>query len=430
MTLLVISPDYASHLLPLATLAGAWKQAGDRVVVATGPATADIVASFGFEQCGLQLGRGSNPGVIRVQDQPVGEDESLRGFFAATHRGMIATLKYQAQARTVDLLWNPVVTARRVLDIVDQIRPTEIIVDHLAFSARLALDSAQISYGDVVLGHPTALPIGDEVYGYPASWPRCFEPDVDGLADLLTTCRAVRDTFTAEWNAATAALGSNRPPVADAFAACGDLLLLNYPGRLHGRARTAQLPPHVFLGSAIRAEEVDESVQRWLRSSRQPIVYVSFGSFLSARADVLAKVVAALRGLDVRVALAIGSADPAALGELPAGWLVREFLPQVTIVEQAALLVTHAGNNSVTEAAALGVPMVLLPFSTDQFAGAAAVESAGLGTALDPNAATSAELRVAINTALGSAMADRARTLGVALRAAPGPELAYRRMVG
>ena len=41
MTLLVISPDYASHLLPLATLATAWQDAGERVVVASGPATGD-----------------------------------------------------------------------------------------------------------------------------------------------------------------------------------------------------------------------------------------------------------------------------------------------------------------------------------------------------------------------------------------------------
>ena len=50
MTLLIISPDYASHLLPLATLGTAWRDAGERVVVATGPATAAIVESFGFER--------------------------------------------------------------------------------------------------------------------------------------------------------------------------------------------------------------------------------------------------------------------------------------------------------------------------------------------------------------------------------------------
>ena len=56
MTLLIISPDYASHLLPLATLGTAWRDAGERVVVATGPATASIVESFGFERVSLQLG--------------------------------------------------------------------------------------------------------------------------------------------------------------------------------------------------------------------------------------------------------------------------------------------------------------------------------------------------------------------------------------
>ena len=50
MTLLVISPEYASHLYPLATLATAWRDAGDRVVVATGPATDAIVQRFGFDR--------------------------------------------------------------------------------------------------------------------------------------------------------------------------------------------------------------------------------------------------------------------------------------------------------------------------------------------------------------------------------------------
>ena len=66
MTLLVISPDYASHLYPLATLATAWRDAGERVVVATGTATDALVTAFGYEREHLQLGRGSNPGVIRA----------------------------------------------------------------------------------------------------------------------------------------------------------------------------------------------------------------------------------------------------------------------------------------------------------------------------------------------------------------------------
>ena len=136
MTLLVISPDYASHLYPLATLATAWRDAGERVVVATGPATDGIVRGFGFEREHLQLGRGSNPGVIRAEDQPAGEDDALRGFFTATREGAVSTLRFQARARRDDLLWNPIGVAREVLRVVERVRPDEVVVDHLALDRK------------------------------------------------------------------------------------------------------------------------------------------------------------------------------------------------------------------------------------------------------------------------------------------------------
>ena len=122
---------------------------------------------------------------------------------------------------------------------------------------------------------------------------------------------------------------------------------------------------------------------------------------------MLRRVVDALRTLPVRVALAAGAADPAAIGEVPGHWLVREFLPQVALLERSAAAVTHGGNNSVTESLTSGVPMLVLPFSTDQFAGAAALERAGVGVALDPNAASTADLRAALE---GSAAGRNSRS--------------------
>ena len=425
MTLLVISPDYASHLLPLATLATAWRDAGDDVVVASGPATASIVRSFGFRGTELRLGRGSNPGTIRAEEQPAGEDDSLRGFFDATRLGMVETLDYQASQRTTDLLWRPVETASAVLAVIDEVRPDAVIVDHLAFTARLALQAAGVAHADVVLGHPTALPIAGEVYGFPASWPRAFHPGDEGLERLRTRCDAVRDRFTGQWNDALAVLDPGASPSRDAFAEHGDTLLLNYPAQLHDPARTALLPAHAFLGSAVRDEPADPEVEAWLARGGAPIVYVSFGSFLSVRADVLAKVAEALKTLDVRVALAVGSADRRELGELPESWLVREFLPQVTLLEHATLTVTHGGNNSVTEAATTGVPMLVLPFSTDQFAGAEAIESRGYGIALAPNTASVDELRSAVVSLLADTETlERSRLLGDELRATPGRDRA------
>ena len=431
MTLLVISPDYASHLYPLATLATAWQAAGERVVVATGPATDTIVRRFGFEREHLQLGRGSNPGVIRAEDQPRGEDESLRGFFEATRRGAVETLVFQAAARGDDLLWDPLTVAREVQRVVEHVRPDQVIVDHLAFSARLALTGAGVRHGDVVLGHPSALTVGDEVYGYPPAWPRCLHPDTAALADLHGLCERVRDTFTAQWNDALATLDPAAPASADAFAETGDVLLFNYPDELHPPARTALLGHHAFLGSAVRTEEPDAEVDAWLAASDAPIVYVSLGSFLSVRADVLARVVEALRGLDVRVALASGSTPSHELGPVPASWLVREVLPQVTLLARSALAVSHGGNNSITEALTAGVPLLLVPLSTDQFAGAAAVEDAGFGEALDPNAASPAELRAAALRLLSLEPEARAGLTQLAdrLTATPGAQRARAAML-
>ena len=411
MTLLIISPDYASHLLPLATLGTAWRDAGERVVVATGPATASIVDSFGFERVNLQLGKGSNPGVIRAEDQPKGEDDALRGFFDATRRGPVETLVFQAEARLSDLMWEPVAQARAVQRIVAEVAPDAIIVDHLAFSARVGLVAGRIAHADVVLGHPSALPVGDELYGFPPEWPSTIE--TGPLDDLRALCERVSASFTAEWNDALLELDPSAAPSENAFAEHGDLLMFNYPESLAVAGRVTS--PHIYLGSAVRDEPVDAEVESFLESP-EPFVYVSFGSFLSVRDDVLARVASALASLGVRAAIATGSGS---LDAVPEGWLVREFLPQVTLLKRAAAAVTHGGNNSVTEAMTFGVPLLVLPFSTDQFAGAAAIERAGFGEVLPPNTATVDELADALRRVLALTVPP--------LRSA-GRDLAYRAM--
>jgi len=427
MTLLVITPDYASHLLPLATIGTAWRDAGDDVVVATGPATEPIVHEFGLRRVDLPLGRGSNAGVMRPGEQPKDEAASLQGFFDATRRGMVPTLAYQARERLTDLMWDPVGRARRTLEVIDEVAPDAIVVDHLAFSARLALQTAGIAYADVVLGHPSALPVAGEVYGFPPAWPAAFAPDASELEDLRMLCTEVSRRFTDQWNAAARELDPSASGIPDAFASHGDLVLYNYPAELadgDGRA----LPAHAFLGSTRRDEAADPEVERWLADD-EPFVYVSFGSFLSVRDDVLARVAEALRTLGLRAAIATGATEPAALGRIPSDWLVRGFLPQVRLLGRAAAGVTHGGNNSVTEAVGQGVPLVVLPFSTDQFAGAAAIERTGLGRALDPNRADAADLAAAIDAVLrsgSSTLADIAR----AQREQPGPAIAYAALTG
>ncbi len=250
-----------------------------------------------------------------------------------------------------------------------------------------------------------------------SSWPRSERPR-----------RGVSAAFTHAFNDTLRHIAPEAPAVDDAFAAHGDLVLYNYPAELHGPMRTAKLPRHAFLGSAVRRETADPDASEWLsRPDPRPLVVVSLGTFLSARSDVLARVAAALRRIDVRVAMAIGSNDRSALGELPSDWLVRRSLPQVSLLEQASVLVTHGGNNSVTEALTLGVPMLVLPFSTDQFDGAAAIERSVAGIALDPNHASRPLIGGGVRGLLRRPP-PLPRELSLRLRANPGPEVAFAAM--
>ncbi len=117
-------------------------------------------------------------------------------------------------------------------------------------------------------------------------------------------------------------------------------------------------------------------MERWIAAT-PAFAYVSFGSFLSVRGDVLRRVAEAMIEIGMPAAIATGSTPVSELGEIPEDWLVRDYLPQVRLLSAATIAVTHGGNNSVTEAIGQGVPLLVLPFSTDQFAGAAAIERTG-----------------------------------------------------
>ena len=399
MTTLVLSPAYASHYGPLAVHGGRLAADGERIVVATGAALRDRVAADGFEWRELVLGRGTNTGVIRPEDQEAEEERHLRAFFAATRRGAVPTLLLQAERRTDDLLWRPADVARRLEEIVAEVRPDRIVSDHIALSATLALRALGADWESFVPGHPSQLPVGDEVYGEPPYWPAAITPDDGDRALLRRACLRVTAAVTETFNAGLRAVSPSAAPVDDPFRAHGGSVLYAYTEALHPPWRTRALPPgHRFLGPCVRDEKLPGALADRVAAGSGPLVYVSLGTFLSERGDVLATVAEGIRRLGARAAIATGLTPPAHLGALPDDWIVAPHLPQVGLLRHAAATVTHAGNNSAGEALVAGVPMLALPFSTDQFAVAADLEREGHGVCRDPNALTAPQVAEALES--------------------------------
>lgn len=422
-TLLVISPDFASHYGPLAVLARAARAGGCRVVVATGPTLRPRVEADGFEWTSLPLGAGSNDGTVAA-------DPGIVAFLAATRDGPAATIRHQALARERDLLWCPELVASRIADVVDRLRPDAVLADHVSFGSTLGLYATGRPFVTLVPGHPSQLPVAGERYGIPARWPTRLRPDPGELAALEALADQVTASLTERWNAALATVAPGRPPVADAFRVHGTRVLYNSPARFHHPGRDRYLPAdHRFVGPLVRSESLPPALARWLDpSDGRPRVYVALGTFLSRRTDVLAVIADALRTVGVRAAIAVGptptdpTADPTAdptgrrhpLGPIPGHWLVAPTLPQVALVAGADLAITHGGNNSVQEALAAGARQILLPFSTDQFATAADLERTGGATVLAPNEMDRGELVAAITDELSRPRPDPVAPVGPA----------------
>lgn len=397
MTVVLVSPDYLSHYRPLSVLARAVRLAGERVVVATGRSLHPQVDADGFEWRELRLGAASNPGVAAA------DDSAIDGFISATRDGPLETIAFQARKREHDLLWEPRRVAAGLHAILDELSPEHLVVDHVSFASTLAARATGRPFTTLVPGHPTQLPVGDERYGLPPSWPLGLRPRRHELITLERLLDRVGRGFTERWNEVFQSLRPGAAAVEDAYRVCGHRVLHNTVATLMDPERRSRLnrdrdQRHHFVGPLITtdAEDPGDGSSWWGGKPRRPRVYVAFGTFLAHRGDVLAKVAEGLRQAGAQAAIAIGPNEPERLGPIPNDWLIGATLPQVGLLRGADIAISHGGNNSVQEALAAGCHQIVLPFSTDQFANAADLEQRAGATVLAPNTVRPADIADAI----------------------------------
>ena len=133
----------------------------------------------------------------------------------------------------------------------------------------------------------------------------------------------------------------------------------------------------------------------------KPLLYSSLGTAFNNWPEYYPILFDAVRDLDINVFPALGSIDPASLKDIPANVEVGQMVPQLDILSQASVFITHAGMGGTGEAIYYGVPMIAIPQMEEQAITARQIEKLGLGVAfLDKSAITSEALKTAIQKLL------------------------------
>ena len=328
--------------------------------------------------------------------------EQLGEFIAPTWQALIDGSKY------VD---------DRLREIIDELGPDAIVEDNVVGFAALPASGRPwvriVSCNPAELKDPAVPPFSS---GYPAAdrsaWP-AFLDEVD---------RTHRDMWS-DFDA----FGRERGAPALSWSDVGPefihespwLNLYVYPAEADYARERPLGPTWHRLDSSVRGTDAAWEVPSQIRGGDGALVYLSLGSLGSADVGLMQRLVDVLGTTRHRVIVSKGPlADEIRLHDNMTG---EGFLPQPSILPMVDLVITHGGNNTVTECFHNGKPMIVLPLFWDQVDNAQRVDETGFGRRLSTYGFEDSELTGAIDALVADgALRDRLAGISGRLKASPG----------
>jgi MGT family glycosyltransferase len=165
----------------------------------------------------------------------------------------------------------------------------------------------------------------------------------------------------------------------------------------------------------------------WERLTGEPLIYASMGTILNGRLDVFRTIVAALaKHNDLQLVLSVGDqVAPEQIGPVPSNAIIVKRAPQLELLKQTSVCITHAGLNTVLESLAQGVPQVAIPVTYDQPGVAARIADKKTGVVTSLDELTADHLSTLLDEVLNnSTYRDNARKLQKAIAKANGLSVA------
>ncbi|MDO8483407.1 MAG: glycosyltransferase [Candidatus Limnocylindrales bacterium] len=386
---------------------------GHRVVFVVEQSFAGTLEAKGFEERLMRLG--PKPEVEEVPGQfwidfirdtaPVFRKPTivqLEEFIAPTWGALIEGAKY------VDT---------RLAAIIDELAPDAIVEDNVvAFPALAASGRPWIriaSCSPAELKDPAVPPFSSglttaDQRDWPAFLAEVERTHLDLWGDFDAFCRAHGET------------GLRYGPQGPDFIAESPWLnLYLYPAEVDYARQRPLAPTWHRLESSVRAAEATWELPEHLRERDGALIYLSLGSLGSADVGLMQRLVDLLATTEHRVIVSKGPlADQITLHDNQTG---EGFLPQPAILPQVDLVITHGGNNTVTECFHHGKPLIVLPLFWDQVDNAQRIDETGFGRRLPTYDFRDEELTDAIDELLADeALRSRLAAVSARLQTNPG----------
>ena len=141
---------------------------------------------------------------------------------------------------------------------------------------------------------------------------------------------------------------------------------------------------YAFVGPSIRP--ATGSVEK----KRDKLIYISMGTVNNNMMALYKRCLAALADTDFQVIMSVGNlVSIEEFGVLPENISVFTHVDQIAVLQQADVFVSHCGMNSVSESLYFGVPLVMLPQTSEQSGVAERVLQLGAGIKLTKSDAAS-----------------------------------------
>ena len=155
---------------------------------------------------------------------------------------------------------------------------------------------------------------------------------------------------------------------------------------------------YYFLGPPYEERPIDTSFT-FKKDENKKLIYISFGT-LFGEIDLFKKCIETFKNSkEFQIIMSIGkNINIKDLGDIPVNFNIYNHVPQLQVLKETDIFITHGGLNSINEGIILkNLPFIIIPIFFDQFGNAKQLEKLGAAIVLKKEDLTKEILKNAVN---------------------------------